>query len=107
MMTTGASSFSATRVQPPLVVGSQGAPQNVAGVLVPGGSGQDALTPGLFQAVDCCCFLVGDPVYRKCIAGWPVVEGRWIFVTATGTLTDASNAQLESCDDITGDTPLS
>ena len=36
-------------------------------------------------------------------AGWPIVEGRWIFVSVSETLGDASNVQLESCDDITGD----
>ena len=45
---------------------------------------------------------VGNPVCQECIAGWPVVEGRWILVADTGTLTDAPSAQLESYDDITG-----
>ena len=47
---TGVSSFSANRVQPSLGMGSQGAPQDVGGVLVPGHSGQDALTSGFFRS---------------------------------------------------------
>ena len=68
--------------------------------LLQGRSGQDALTSGLFPVSR--VLFVGDSVYQECIAGWPVVEGRWVFVSTTGTLTGAANAQLESCDDITG-----
>ena len=38
-----------------LVWGSHGAPQDVASVLVPTRSWQDALTSGLFLTVECCC----------------------------------------------------
>ena len=33
-------------------------------------------------------------------------EGRWVFATADGSLTDASGAQLSSLDDITGAIPV-
>ena len=100
-VTAGVSSFSATRLQPSFVMGSHGAPQDVASVLVAGRSWQDALTSGLFQTVECCCCSWVIIVYQECIAGWPVVEGGWFVVSAAGTLRDASNAQLEPCDDIT------
>ena len=67
-------------------------------------SGQDALTSGLFPGSRVLLVFVGDPVYRECIADWQVFEGRWISVSAAGTLTGASDAQLASCDGITGDT---
>ena len=82
-----------------LVMGSHGAPQKVAGVLVPGPSRQDSLASGLFPGSRVPLLFVGDPVCRECIAVLLVVEGRWSFVCAVGILTDASDAQLESCDD--------
>ena len=93
-----------TRVQPSLVLDSHGAPQDVAGALVPGRWEEDTLTLGLFPGSQVLLLFLGDPVHRECIAGWPVAEGRWIFVSASGTLTDASTAQLECCDDKPGDT---
>ena len=36
------------------------------------------------------------------MVGWLIVEGRWVFVTADGSLTDASGVELSSLDDSTG-----
>ena len=36
------------------------------------------------------------------MVGWLIVEGRWVFVTADGSLTDASGVKLSSLDDSTG-----
>ena len=47
---------------------------------------------------------MGDSVHWECITGWPVVEYRWIFVSAAGTLTDAAKCLLVSRHDITGNT---
>ena len=45
------------------------APQDVARVLVPGRSGQDASTSGLFPGSRVLLLFVGVLVYRECIAG--------------------------------------
>ena len=45
---------------------------------------------------------MGESVRRECLAGWLIVEGRWVFVTADGSLTGASGVELSSLDDSTG-----
>ena len=95
-------SFSLTLVQPSLSTGLHRTPQDVADFLVLGRSRQDKLTSGLLAVEFLCCHWV--ILFFGSVSQTARLWTITISVSDTGTVTDVSNNQLESCGDITGET---
>ena len=67
---------------------------------------RNVLTSDLFPGTQVLLSFVGDLVSLECIAGWPVFEGLWNFVFATGTLTAMLSWHLATSSLETRDIPV-